>query len=94
MRILMLGNSFTYYNDMPSMLADLTGAEVTAHTRGGAHLTEQLNPETEMGAKTLAALENESWDYVAMPEQPLSCTPPGHIRKVPIRWRKWPSVMM
>ncbi len=68
MRILMLGNSFTYYNDMPSTLAELTGAEVIAHTRGGAHLAEQLNPETEMGAKTLAALENESWDYVVLQE--------------------------
>ena len=68
MRILMLGNSFTYYNDMPSMLAELTGAEVIAHTRGGAHLAEQLNPDTEMGAKTLAALENESWDYVVLQE--------------------------
>ena len=29
MRILMLGNSFTFTNDMPQMLADLTGAEVT-----------------------------------------------------------------
>ena len=42
MRILMLGNSFTSHNDMPDMLAELTGAEVTAHTRGGARLAEQL----------------------------------------------------
>ena len=68
MRILMLGNSFTYYNDMPSMLADLTGAEVVAHTRGGAHLSEQLDPNTEMGAKTLNALEKETWDYVVLQE--------------------------
>ena len=32
MRILMLGNSFTFTNDMPQMLADLTGAEVVHHT--------------------------------------------------------------
>lgn len=35
MRILMLGNSFTFANDMPAMLAELTGAEVVHHTRGG-----------------------------------------------------------
>ena len=35
MRILMLGNSFTFTNDMPQMLADLTGAEVVPHIRGG-----------------------------------------------------------
>ncbi len=69
MRILMLGNSFTFFNDMPSILAELTGAEVIAHTRGGARLAEQLNPGTEMGAKTLAVLENESWDYVILQEQ-------------------------
>lgn len=34
MRILMLGNSFTFANDMPAMLAELTGAEVVHHTRG------------------------------------------------------------
>ncbi len=69
MRILMLGNSFTFYNDMPSMLAEITGAEVISHTRGGARLVEQLNPETQMGAETLAALANESWDYVVLQEQ-------------------------
>ena len=38
MRILMLGNSLTFANDMPHMLAALTGAEVVHHTRGGARL--------------------------------------------------------
>ena len=69
MRILMLGNSFTYYHDMPQTLAALTGAEVVSHTRGGAWLTEQLNPETEMGAGTLAALADEKWDYVILQEK-------------------------
>ena len=35
MRILMLGNSFTFTNNMPKMLAELTGAEVVPHIRGG-----------------------------------------------------------
>ena len=64
MRILMLGNSFTYFNDMPDMLAQILDAEVVHHTRGGAHLSEHLDPETELGAKTQAALQNEKWDYV------------------------------
>ena len=46
MRILMLGNSFTYYNDMPAMLAEITGAEVVQNTRGGARLKEQLSPNS------------------------------------------------
>ena len=39
MRILMLGNSFIFTNNMPQMLANLTGAEVVHHTRGGARLS-------------------------------------------------------
>ena len=68
MRILMLGNSFTFTNDMPQMLAALTGAEVVHHTRGGARLSEQLNPNTKLGGRTQAALRNEPWDYVVLQE--------------------------
>lgn len=68
MRILMLGNSFTFFCDMPAMLADILHADVVHHTRGGAHLAEQLNPETEMGGRTQAALQNEKWDYVVLQE--------------------------
>ncbi len=68
MRILMLGNSLTYYNDMPKLLADRTDAEVVAHTRGGARLAEHLDPESELGQKTLPALQNETWDYVILQE--------------------------
>ena len=68
MRILMLGNSYTFTNNMPSTLAKLTGAEVVQHTRGGARLAEQLNPNTKMGGMTQAALENEKWDYVILQE--------------------------
>ena len=68
MRILMLGNSFTAANDLPQRLARLTGAEVMAHTRGGARLAEQLNPKTKLGARTKAALEGEPWDFVILQE--------------------------
>ena len=43
MKILMLGNSFTTANRMPDMLAELTGAEIVQHTRGGALLAEHLD---------------------------------------------------
>ena len=68
MRILMLGNSFIFTNNMPQMLAELTGAEVTHHTRGGARLSEQLNPCTRLGSQTQAALQKEKWDYVVLQE--------------------------
>ncbi len=68
MRILMLGNSFTFANHMPHMLAQVTGAEVVHHTRGGARLSEQLNSKTKLGAQTQAALVKEHWDYVILQE--------------------------
>ena len=64
----MLGNSFTFANNMPKTLANLIDAEVVQHTRGGARLAEQLNPDTKMGGMTQAALENEKWDYVILQE--------------------------
>lgn len=68
MRILMLGNSFTITNHMPQTLAQLTGAEVVHHTRGGARLSEHLNPKTRLGAQTQAALRDEHWTYVVLQE--------------------------
>ena len=68
MRILMLGNSYIFTNDLPSILAEITGAEVVQNTRGGARLREQLNPETRLGAKALELLQNEKWDFVILQE--------------------------
>lgn len=78
MRILMLGNSFTTAYDLPAQLAALTGAEVVCHTRGGARLSEHLNPGTRLGARTQAALAGEHWDYVVLQEMSHGpCTSPG-----------------
>ena len=70
MRVLMLGNSFTHCNDLPGLLEKRLGdgAEVASVTRGGARLTEFLNPETASGEKTLRALKEERWDYVVLQE--------------------------
>ena len=68
MQILMLGNSFTATNHLPDLLAQRTGAQVTAHTRGGARLAEQLNPATKLGSRTRAALDARCWDYVILQE--------------------------
>lgn len=68
MRILMLGNSFTAAGDLPQILSRLTGAEVVSHTRGGARLSEHLNPNTKLGARTQAALNHKRWDYVILQE--------------------------
>ena len=36
--------------------------------RGGARLSEQLNPNTKLGGRTQATLQNEQWDYVVLQE--------------------------
>ena len=68
MRILMLGNSFTYYHDMPKMLSKMLGEDVVANTKGGAWLRDQLDPESELSA-VLSGLRKERWDYVVLQEQ-------------------------
>ena len=69
MRILMLGNSFTYYHDMPQMLAALLQAEVVSITKGGARLKEHLRKETELQVRTEEALLQSKWDFVILQEQ-------------------------
>lgn len=104
MRILMLGNSLTSTNHMPELLAELTGAEVVCHTRGGARLSEHLNPKTKLGARTQAALTQTHWDYVVLQEMshgpvtaPKSffssaaqlCTQIGQNGAVPVFYATW-----
>ena len=60
MRILMLGNSFTTANHMPDMLAELTGAEIVQHTRGGERLADQLNPKQRWESVHRKSLQNEN----------------------------------
>ena len=106
MRILMLGNSFTTANHMPDMLAELTGAEIVQHTRGGARLAEQLNPKTKMGKRTQEALQNEKWDFVILQmqknsvrrsgrmEQSQFFMRPGHINVEERSWKLLEWIMM
>lgn len=56
MNILMLGNSFTYCNDMPSMLAKELQSSVTEVVRGGAYLHSFLDQEDELSQIGMAAL--------------------------------------
>lgn len=68
MRILMMGNSFTYYHDMPKMLERILGEEVVASTQGGAWLRDHLDPASELNAAFLK-LKEEKWDYIVLQEQ-------------------------
>ena len=76
--ILFIGNSYTYYNDMPSALfapiAEEAGyrVEVTAITKGAHTLAKYADPADEYGAKVEAALTGEKkYDFVILQEQSL-----------------------
>lgn len=73
MRILWIGNSFTYYNDLPAIFESLVkneGREVhtLSITKGGWFLHRHADPKDEMGAKVAEALKEE-WDVVVLQEQ-------------------------
>ncbi|MBE6565190.1 MAG: hypothetical protein E7655_07960 [Ruminococcaceae bacterium] len=81
---LFIGNSYTYYNEMPAMFeriaaaagyTDLTVSRVTA---GGWTLLQHANPNDQYGKKVEAELAKGIYDYVILQEQSLRpVTEPG-----------------
>ncbi|MBR3964780.1 MAG: hypothetical protein IKJ80_05190 [Clostridia bacterium] len=75
LRILFIGNSFTFYNDMPTKyFRNLCGAagykvKVEAITNGGHFLSEFADTSDEYGAKVDKALKNNKYDIVILQEQ-------------------------
>ena len=72
-RILFLGNSYVYYNDLPDMLTKLalSGGHnlfVDSITKGGAKLEEFLCKENEL-CGALASKIDDKWNYVVLQEQ-------------------------
>ena len=81
-RILMIGNSLTYTNNIPAMVQNLCrasgiNATVESVTLGGNSLTDDVNPGTGNGYPSLEAKKNVSqqmynklkyqkWDYVIL----------------------------
>ena len=66
MRILFLGNSFTFFNDLPDMVAEILNAEVGRNLRGGAYLSQHLDEADELCPITRKLLTEETWDYVVL----------------------------
>ena len=74
MKILFIGNSYTYFNDMPKMLADLgvengKELEVDSVTRGGRKLYENLVCGDEHNSKILELIGKKSYDVLILQEQ-------------------------
>ncbi|MBQ8208141.1 MAG: leucine-rich repeat protein, partial [Clostridia bacterium] len=73
--ILFIGNSFTYYNDMPTaifpVIAGAAGKEVnvTAITNGGHTLAEFATSTDTYGAKVVTAFAENEFDIVILQEQ-------------------------
>jgi hypothetical protein len=73
-KVLFLGNSYVYVNDLPNVLSDLAksgGYElITDHiTRGGAKLQEFLCDGDELNSALNNKLKENQWDYVVLQEQ-------------------------
>ena len=74
MKILFIGNSYIYYNDMPAMFAALATengktVEVDEVTRGGRKLYENLADGDENNAKIRALVKEKSYDVLILQEQ-------------------------
>ena len=72
--ILFLGNSMTYFNDLPTVFMNLSrsggfAAEVYELTEGSYRLEYFADETDEVGAQVYDALESYDWDYVILQEQ-------------------------
>jgi len=69
LRVLFIGNSYTYMNDLPHMFAELArsgGHKVDTNmaAEGGLALSDQVN-----SSATLNKLKSSKWDFVVLQEQ-------------------------
>lgn len=76
-RVLFIGNSYTYFNDMPKAIFEVIAkeagvdAEVESVVKGGWTLERHADPEGETGALVAQKLAGEPYDYVILQEQSL-----------------------
>ena len=75
-KILFIGNSYTYVNDLPAAVAAIAKAEgrpleVASVTQGGQTLKFFNDPEKEKGKEALAAIASGGYDVVVLQEQSL-----------------------
>jgi hypothetical protein len=71
LRVFFIGNSYTYTNDLPRMIADIAAPlgdtlVYEDHTPGGWKLKDHWNPPTD---PCVAKIKTGNWDYVVLQEQ-------------------------
>ena len=74
MKILFIGNSYTYYNDMPTLLESLlceNGYDATVHsvTKGGRKLYKNLIEGDEYNEKIVKLVRENCFDILFLQEQ-------------------------
>lgn len=79
-KILFVGNSHTYVNDLPGVFYSMAmagGHEVEVYdlTEGYYTLKQFADPEDELGGILKEALEGDSWDFVILQENSNSALP-------------------
>lgn len=84
MKILMLGNSYTYFSDLPRILQALldengVDAEVDSITAGGRRLVQNLDEGDALHAEVVAKCKECAYDVLILQEQ--SHTPMSHYRE-------------
>ena len=72
-KVLFIGNSHTYYNDMPNIFkgiakADGIDCEVSSITSAGYKLSQFADTTDTYGALVYEALTKNTWDYVVVQE--------------------------
>ena len=76
-RILFIGNSYTYFNDMPKSIFEVIAkeagvdVEVESVVKGGWTLEKHADPAGETGDIVEQKLSGEPYDYVILQEQSL-----------------------
>lgn len=73
-KILLIGNSYTWYNNLDQMLENIctsTGinADVKSITKGGASLSMYADKSHRLGRKVYQALRSQKWDYVVLQDR-------------------------
>lgn len=82
-KILFVGNSYTYYNNMPAryfgelMKAAGYKVKVISLTKGGWTLSNSADARDELGSQVDSMLKNQSFDFVVLQEQ--SMTPAVNV---------------
>lgn len=72
--VLFIGNSFTYYNDLPGLVSGMfeqagLDYQVESLTKGGWYLSRYADPQDEMGSQLYENLVGRHWDYVILQDQ-------------------------